>query len=180
METLQDLLQLLQIRSNDWDYLIVGDGSGVGWKMGCGWFSTLIRNRPDRRWTFRGGMDPGTVSLAEIMAFMQPVLYLASQTKATRFRRIHIVSDSEYVVRIGNRQQQPKSHLVFWNQLSLLHSLGMETRFHWIPRDTIALNKLADHLAGQCRKVVSGVDVSSGLQKLGCETIDEVNFRDSL
>ena len=177
-ETLEDLLQLLQIPANGWDYLIVGDGSGVGWDtgIGCGWASTLVERFDDTRQIFKGGMDPGTVSLAEMMAFMQPLLYLAStKSPGANFFRVHIISDSQYVVNIGKGLRTPKSHAPLWRQLASFRALGFQMSFHWIPRDCVNLNKLADSLAGESRKAVSGVEVSAALTKLGMETVSDVN-----
>lgn len=155
--------------------MIVGDGSGVGWDMGCGWASTLVRRVPAERWPFRGGMDPGTVSLAEIMAFMQPLLFMSSKFKPSQFQRVHVFSDSQYVVNIANGNRQPKSHAIMWRQLSGIRGLGFDLKFHWIPRDCIDLNRLADAIAGEARKAVSGVNFSEALLKVSAETIEEVN-----
>ena len=67
-----------------------------------------MQKQPAERKSLRR-MDPGTVNLAEIMAFTQPLLYLASQMKPSRFCRVHVISDSQYVVNTGNSNapQQP-------------------------------------------------------------------------
>lgn len=175
-ETLEDLLRLLKISPNGWDYLVVSDGSGVGWDMGCGWASTLVSREPQQRLPFNGGMHPGTVSLGEIMGFMQPLMYLASKSSdGPQFQRIHVVSDSQYVVQIGNALRTPKSHAPLWRQLASFRALGMQLQFHWIPRDSVPLNKIADLVAGVSRKAVSGVDAVPLLAKLSAENLDELN-----
>ena len=52
---------------------------------------------------------------------------------------------------------------------------GFTLQFHWIHRDTVALNKLADAIAGTCRKAVSGVDLSAPMQQLGADKLDQIN-----
>lgn len=163
------------IHPEQWEYAIVGDGSGVGWDMGCGWASTLVRRVPAQRWPFRGGMDPGTISLAEIMAFLQPLLFMASTMKPSQFQRVHIFSDSQYVVNIGKGTRAPKSHAILWRQLAGIRGLGFEIDFHWIPRDCIDLNKFADAIAGEARKAISGIDMLEFFSKVSAETLDEIN-----
>jgi ribonuclease HI len=159
-----------------WDYVIVSDGSGTGWKMGCGWASTLISRRPRTRKVFTGGMNPGTVSLGEMFAIYHPLIYLASKLDIDKqLKRVHVISDSEYVVRTGNGHQRPTKHSALWRMLSALRAEGLLVTFHWLPRDSTELNRLADLLAGSARKSIQSVDVDQAVTQLGFSDLKKMN-----
>ena len=51
----------------EWDVLIVGDGSGSGWNGACGWCSILVDKLSRGRRVFYGAMNNGSVNVAETM-----------------------------------------------------------------------------------------------------------------
>lgn len=76
-ETLEALLERLGI--DNYDLLLVGDGSGSGWKLECGWGCVSIERSTLERRAWYGAMSAGTVNFAEMMAYLQPLCWYVSR-----------------------------------------------------------------------------------------------------
>ena len=65
LAAIPDILNKLQI--DDWDVLLIGDGSGAGWNLlsGCGWASVLIDKYSNNHKIFMGATTPGTITIGE-------------------------------------------------------------------------------------------------------------------
>lgn len=109
------------------------------------------------------------------MGFLQPLIFLSSHANWDEFKHVHVISDSQYVVNTGNGVHKPKSHQALWRQLPSFTAAGLSLKFHWIPRDTIDLNRLADAVAGDARKAVSGILPEDYFERFSADTVDEVN-----
>jgi ribonuclease HI len=146
--TLEDILRALHIK--EWDYLIVGDGSATTWDHEMGWGSTVIARagflRPP---PFHGSFSRGTNIMAEMMAFVHPLLWLASQKLGRAV--VHVLTDCEIVRNCGKGVATRKANSELWFMVSAFSRKGIHVHYHWIPRDTIALNKLAHDLANKAR-----------------------------
>jgi ribonuclease HI len=157
--TISDLTSFLKIGQADWDYLIVGDGSGTTWEKEFGWGSVLIERGSFERTPFFGAMSNGTNNMGEIMAVLHPLMYLANQGKGVRAHgaKVHVVSDSEYVVG-GLRNANPvwasklKVNRELWMAIHMTRRRGLIIEPHHVPRDTIDLNKLGHDLANLARR----------------------------
>lgn len=157
VETLKDLLNLLQIRK--WDYLIVGDGSATTWERELGWGSTLISHIDDTNPVgFHGGFSCGTNIVAEMMAYVHPLMWLSAKNKKLVEMVVHIVTDCEYLVKTAKRNYARKSNQELWHMLDAFKQRGIFLRWHWIPRDTIELNIFAHDLANKARVVMKKLD----------------------
>src|SRR5207344_186670 len=101
-ETLEALLVRLGIEEDEWDFLIVGDGSGSGYDRAAGWASVSIERQTKERRVWWGAVNAGTVNFAEAMAYLQPLNWLACREDDKRRNgrrklwRVHIVTDSMY------------------------------------------------------------------------------------
>ena len=159
MTTLGSLLAHLNIRNDQWDALIIGDGSGTTWQKELGWASVLIERDTFDRKLFHGGMSNGTNNMAEMLAVLHPLLYLNVNKAGVRAGgyRVHIASDSEYVVR-GIREMSPvwadglKVNRELWLAMHSTRRKGLLLYSHHIPRNVIALNELSHNLANDCRR----------------------------
>lgn len=175
--TLSDIRKLCKIE--EWDYILIGDGSGTSWSEHCGWASILIEEGTFAREHFYGSFSGGTNIVAEMMAYVQPLMWLAAR-KDRRLgpdgsTQIHVITDCEYVKNAGNKKLQRQSNTQLWHMIDVFRRSGMRVIFHWIPRDTIDANKYSHHLANLIRLASKKLDVSIPLQKVSCETIFDVN-----
>ena len=113
LASLADLLAHLKIA--EWDALIVGDGSGTGWKMGAGWAAVLIDKYSGARKLFYGAMNTGTVTLGELFPYLHALSWYTGRDGPGRHRRrelqavnrqmkIHIVTDSQIIATCGNNR----------------------------------------------------------------------------
>lgn len=166
--TLNDLLSVLDIKPGEWDFLLVGDGSGNTWELPFGSASTLISAATFDRKVFASSGSHGTNNVAEMMAYLMPLLYLSAQGRAAR---VHIVTDSEYVANTLNGQQAAKSNIELWQAIRATRYRGLTLHGHWIPRGVVPLNEFADRLANAAR--ISQQPLVTGV--LGEKSIYDVN-----
>lgn len=193
-ELLQAVLDRLAI--NQWDLLLVGDGSGSGWAQCCGWAAVLIdrnhlldRNLYGRRF-FYGAADPGSVNFAESMPYMQAINWYDVQygrqllhTKGVL--NVHVLTDSQVIANWGNRATQPTTDLPrkaipAWAAIREYSRLGYHFTMHWAPRMTTELNWAADLIAGLARRHVKEAmgELGSSMADRAAAALDRVTFCD--
>ena len=163
-------MKALGVADDQWDALLVGDGSGVSWDIGCGWATVLVDHYSGYRKLFVGAMDPGTVYIGELMAYFHAMLWYSRGPGLERLNRlrgggntgrpvrpdarvnVHVVTDCETVARQGLLKYSRKANAEVWVALDSLCHQGFKLHWHWVRRDTLGLNKLVDHLAGRGRR----------------------------
>lgn len=176
VESIEDLLELLKIET--WDYLLVGDGSCTGaWKYEMGYASTLIERAtytdPTDWMPFWGTGNLGTNIVAELMAYVLPLQYLAATTTLS-LKRVHIVTDCEHLLYGAKNPSSRKKNRELWLMVDALKRRGLITTWHWIPRDTINLNKFGHELANAARKAIKGLD-RAVLDAMDVENLKDLN-----
>ena len=162
-EPLEELLIRLEIQPNEWDLLLIGDGSGSNWTRESGWASVSIERTTLERRVWFGSMNCGTVNFAEMMAYLQPLNWYASvelnnrkKSGGVRFRNVHIITDSKYCGEQGNKKDLfPKKNSALWKIFGDFQRHGILLHWHWIPRDTVELNAYADKLSKDARKAIA-------------------------
>jgi len=164
VHTIPSLCRHLGISSGDWDGLLITDGSATTYSNTAGWAGVLIEAKVLQRRMFYGGFSGGTNNVAEIMAVVQTVLALASEDANVRTGgyRLHVISDSKYVV---DGLNNPNMHLTsgsanrgLWFAIQGCRRDGIVCTGHHIPRDSIELNKLAHATANVARKAQIDLD----------------------
>ncbi len=152
-QSLEELLKLLQIGPADWDFLMVGDGSGSTLDRECGHACVVIERATLGRTVHYGGMSHGTNIMAEMLAYVTPLLYLTHERlkRGPRGVRIHIVSDCQYLSTVWKHRHSVRKNRELWALFDVFTRRGIDLRFHWIPRDTWQLNQYCDTLAGRSR-----------------------------
>lgn len=156
--SLQGLLHELGIR--DWDAVIIGDGSGTGWEESCGWAATLVSHYQQYRVEFYGGWNKGTSHIAEIMPYLEALTWYVAgpgQVKEGQPCRIHLITDNANVANAGNRSAERGTYPWLWAPFVHIEHMGYILKWHWVPRDKIALNKLADYISSLCRVEVGKI-----------------------
>lgn len=171
-ESLETLLARLQI--DQWDLLLIGDGSGSTWERECGWGCVSVERATFERRVWHGALSHGTVNLAEAMAYLPPLCWYVDRELKNRkagnkvtIRHVHIVTDSTYLANSGKRPTIAKRNgnsSPVWNVFRQFSSHGILLHWHWIRRDTIELNRFVDRLSKTARlhaKEVSELTVKS-------------------
>ncbi len=179
-EYFQVLLDRLGIE--EYDLILIGDGSGSKWGLPIGWAVTAIAKTSMERKVFYGAMNDGTVNIAEAMAYMQPLLWYATKVRAerkqggvTREHIVHIITDSEYVREVGSRGHVDFStNQPIWAVYELLKRQCLQINWHWQRRDEVALNAFADLLSKRSRKLFKENDQENALRLRGI-TRDDAN-----
>ena len=137
--------------ADPWHYIIVGDGSAQTWEHFAGWASILIDSGDLIPQVFTGAMSAGTNIMCEMLAFIHPLWKLAS-IKRVEQAEVHIVTDCQPVQNSGNGKVERKKNREMWFMVDAFRRKGLNLHFHYIPRDTLSLNKLAHDLANAARK----------------------------
>ena len=160
-ESLEQLLNRLQIQPNEWDLLLVGDGSGSKWGYPIGWGCVAVYpNRLDRK-VYWGCASSGTVNIAESLAYLIPLTEFAKDThdqakvnKRNEPKNVHIVTDSEYARRRGEGSGSIdfKKNSAIWAGLEMFNRQGIFLHWHHKPREDVALNRYADAVSKEARR----------------------------
>jgi len=173
-ETLEALLERLNIPPGEWDLLLIGDGSGSNWNFECGWGCVSIQSDTMARKTWYGAMSSGTVNFAEIMAYIQPLTWYVQREQDLRkkgfgstYRNVHILTDSRYVQKQGERGNAngKVKNKALWQLFKSFSSQGIIVHWHWIPRESVELNQFADRLSKSARLAIKGKDLQTKVEE---------------
>lgn len=152
MKELQKLVSSL--KGAEWDNILVGDGSGSQWHRAAGWACVNITRMPLSVKPYWGSMNLGTNNVAEIMAYVHPLLAIQNITSPGRFRNVHIFTDSQYVQTSGDITGSGRNvtgNGALWEIFKSLRRFGLILHWHWIPRDTHPFNAFVDELSRNAR-----------------------------
>ena len=174
---LDNILKILNI-PDDWDYVIICDGSATTWKETAGWGWTAIWRKPTfGRFDGSGGASCGSNIFAEIMGFLHPLLWLEQQKPRGR-TKVYAITDCEVVKRWGNQEVAQHSYEELFFYIRALARKGILVEYRWAPRDTIDLNKFA-HTMANCDRILHKrympILRRKTLEKLGVSTIFKLN-----
>lgn len=146
----------------NWDVLLVGDGSGSGWEIGCGWGCTILDRVTRTRKLVFGGGNTGTVNVAELMAYVHGMMWYAShlgkdlkRSNPAKVIKVHIITDSAVIVNQGGKVRDHSvegvANRALWAAMNDIARQGYSFEYHWIERLSNELNWAADQLAGVAR-----------------------------
>ena len=183
------LLRELQI--DQWDALIIGDGSGSGWNIGMGWAAVIIDRYSKAGRLFYGAVNIGTVTLGEFFPYMYPLTWYGGNKGPGRMRlkqaqrdnrnmQIHMITDSQIIANAGNNPGSRKSYPELWAAFDVWRQQGFDITFHHIGRDMIPLNVYVDAISRQARLDVkeTGARATAELQRKYPGIPDEVTLYD--
>lgn len=167
--TVQHVLDHFEIKN--WDYLLLGDGSGSAWGRPIGWACVLIERRSGTRLPFYGACNEGTVNFAELMAYVMPLTYIDSKRSSGKALNVHIITDSEYTQQNAHRLT-PDKNAGLIGAINAFRRKGICTTFHWMRRNTHPITELVDDLSKQARRLVvnhvrdTAVDLTHGINSV--------------
>jgi ribonuclease HI len=147
------------------DVMLVGDGSGTLHGKPCGWgLAGCLWDRSGPRATgeaFRlgGSLSSGTNNLAELFPFVHGLWhidYLLGKSNMSNRGRVsvHMVSDSEVTVRAGRGEYARNANAALWAAIDWF-AAHYDLAWHWVPRNSNALNAWCDGESRRCRVLLS-------------------------
>lgn len=163
-ESIADLM--VRMKVDQWDYLLVGDGSGSTWARPFGSCSVLVSRLTGFGQVFNLASNRGSSNLSEAMAYFVPLDFLAeverkrlNEGQMPRKQRVVILSDSSYCVRQGNSAMKRGSHAMIWTAYASIARLGFELEWKYVGRETVDLNILADHISRSSRLLIQNANL---------------------
>lgn len=168
MQPVREVMLGFGVKPEDWDVVVVGDGSGTGYNAACGWAGVLIDRHLKLRKGLHGGMNSGTSYLAELLPYLQALAWYAEgpgrAVLSDKMRRdpharvvVHVVTDSEIVARQGSGRASRRKGRFYWAMIEALEQEGFVIHWHWKGRNLLAVNRLCDHIAGLSRKAMEAL-----------------------
>jgi ribonuclease HI len=156
---LEELAQQLSLPH--FDLLLTGDASGTILDKSCGFaciaYSRGLNNNKEYVVLHKGAINHGTNNFAELIPYVHALYYdmyvnkMLDIRKGMRNRIAHVVSDSELIVRQGNKQYQREANLPFWAAIDSFTQLKYVIHWTHIRRLSNQFNKLCDRIAGEER-----------------------------
>lgn len=158
---------LAGLHITEWDFLIFGDGSGSNWDRACAWGAVTIERATGERRPWWGFSSRGSVNVAEIMACLQPLLFIANRemdrSGHRRANYVHIITDSQYCQSVGaSDNRQPIKNAGLWEQFHAIARQGFVIEWHWVPRGSVAMNCVADTLSRVARRTFQSYNMEEG------------------
>lgn len=157
--SLMKFLEHSGIGQNDWDVLLIADGSGSGWDSPTGWAVVVIDRLTGIRKVLYGGQNRGTINAAEVHPFLWGIRYYHNVVRKDKDREIVVccLSDSEITVKCGQGVYKAKTNIDLWQALKYWESRGYIFRWQHVPRETLDLQILTDEIAGRARTKIKEV-----------------------
>lgn len=193
--TIADIHSIAQdLGAASWDVALIGDGAGRGWDKPCGWSCILIDRHggattagapSDARKLFSGGMNLGTVDIAELMPYVQAMTwYDRYHGKARRAQvdkdllDILIITDRKSIAQQAANLQASRNRvddicrkLPLWAAMLHFERRGYTFRWVWKERGKIALNSLADRMADTAKHAAANA-LAEGLAHVRADLPD--------
>lgn len=144
MPSLRDILRNFKI--DNWDLLLIGDGSGSSGDRPIGWACIAIDRAEIGRRVFHGAANFGTVNNAELMAYLLPLTWYLNKNNEQKGRDVHIITDSTYTTRVGGGLNSA-ANTAFYAVYRQFERCGLRLHWHWLNRNSIALHALADDIS---------------------------------
>lgn len=164
-----DLLAEHQLGPDDWDYMLVGDGSAQTVNKEAGAASFLIERRTGKLEPFYAALSHGDVATAELLAYLAPLRWLDRYLRDKRKEqdqvyKVVIVTDCKFAAQAGNGKCAAGEAAEFLLPLQLITRRGIQLKFLWVPRDQHTLNQAAHALANHVRRGNLRQTVLTGLE----------------
>ena len=140
-DTGKELAKRLQLHK--WDYIIAGDGSATRLETPAGFGAILYTRDNGTQKKIFGGLSHATNNMAEMMAVISALLYLEGTIAKGEKPIVYVLSDSKYVVDIGNGEAVPKTNLALWSAVNQI-KIRMNLIFLHVNRMLLPANVFGD------------------------------------
>lgn len=170
----------------DWDILMIGDGSGYSWNIGCGWSGVIIDRFSMGRKLLWGAWSTGTIMIAEIMPYIHGLAWfdnLHAKDRRRQMRKailnIHVISDNKTIVDQGNHDVGRDKMLPWWSCWANYMRSGYVAKFHHVlgheEGQQIGLQVLGDHVSRYARVLLQRLTLNEMVPDLPDMTVYDVN-----
>lgn len=163
-----EVLKQLQIKDDEWDVLIFGDGSGSRYGYAGGWGSVVI-DKVNKPKILYGAISDTTVNVCELSPYVYSLLwYSRNAGKALQAHRtnllnfginIHLITDCRIIAEQGNKLVVRDTNLPLWLAIDCYERYGYKLKYHWIERDTVEMNNVCDRLSKDLRLFVQNIEL---------------------
>lgn len=161
----EDLASKLSLK--DFDLLILADGSATTSQKPGGWASLVYDRHYGQYTPHFGGSNYLTNNVAELLPFIYSLWKFdyehnkrpAQETDfcyATPKIKVECISDSEIVVKGGNRVYKRDANACFWSAIELFEQKGYDIHWNWLARNSHPLHKLMDNKSREFRVLMEG------------------------
>lgn len=161
-QPLEDFLSRHGLVHGQWDLLLFGDGSGLGWEKGGGFASVLFDSRLGIRSHVVGAQTLTTVNRMELSAYVQSLAYhfecLLEGVVRDPPYRVFVFTDSELTAKGGRKDIVVRKNLDLWQCINWYEIQGYRISWRWVPRNSTPYHELADYLAGTARFAINAVN----------------------
>lgn len=158
LSNIDELINHLKIK--EFDLLLIGDGSGTTIDTPCGWSCIYYEKEKQKIMVLTGTFSNGTNNYAELAPYIHGLWYHSYKNKPCK---VSIVSDSQLTIRCGTGEYTRNANLSFWASIDFFKKIGYEVSWHYIKRNLLKINELADTLAKNGRLMAEKFNVSSYL-----------------
>lgn len=163
-QPLEDFLAQHGLVHGQWDLLLFGDGSGLGWEKGGGFASVLFDSRLGIRSHLIGAQTLTTVNRMELSAYVQALAYhfeflLKGEVKDPPYR-VFVFTDSELTAKAGRKDLTVSKNRDLWQGINWFELQGYRIQWRWVPRNSTPYHELADYLAGAARYAINTVNTT--------------------
>lgn len=162
-----EIALLEKVVGQDWDLILVGDGSAKDRTGVCAWAVTLFDRHNNSKRICYGGASVGDCLLGELLPYVQALTWYSRFRGLRRLRerpageqlRVAILTDSQVTATHGNElataiqdARRMKSTRPFWGVLLQMAENGYCFDWHWVKRNKIMANRQMNLLAQQVRR----------------------------
>lgn len=162
------VLRALGITNDEWDVIIVGDGSGSVWGRPGGWAAVLFDKHTGLRKLLCGALNDTTVNICELSPYIYAMQWYArgpgKELQKVRQRgisvpiKVYILTDCEIIADQGNHKKDRDANAALWAAMDYFARLNYVIRFKWIPRESLASNRLCDALSKGMRHWITSTE----------------------
>lgn len=149
--------QSLNVNLDNYDLVLVADGSGTtSWKP-CGWAVAIYRPVDNVGLWASGGNTGATNNYAELEPFLYGLWRAGRDWECKKWKRILCITDSQITAMGGNGIWARAANEPLWAQLKWYEEQGIKFEWLWVRRNSNPLNKWADETAGKMRLSIVGL-----------------------
>jgi len=157
---------LRELNIENWDVLIIGDGSGSTWQNYCGWAALIIDRETQGRRLIGGNANMGSITFAEAMPYVQALswfdhTYGSRRLKSVDKLSVHIVTDSTAIATIGSQissksKDSLRKHAYLAAFCQQMAKFRYDIQWHWLRREIADGNRLVDGVSKALRLFGAG------------------------
>ncbi len=154
LDHLTNLVVQLGYSVQDWDLILIGDGSGTTAEKPCGWSVTVFDVASASIKVLSGGVSHGTNNYGELAPYLHALwLFEHRRIQDSKAPSVLIVSDSEVTVRCGKREYSRRANAGLWASVEWYEKNGYRLEWKHVLRNTNRFSECADANAGRTRKL---------------------------